>query len=162
MNKKHIKIEVPEGYEIDWENSEKSGNEIKFKKKKSSYPENYFDLMQLETSRSQNILHYVDVQGVPQRASNTSEHLLGVTDFKQAEAISALLTLIRFRNAWWGDWRPDWNTPTLKFTIQNIFGLVKYDYSTKNSRILSFPTAEQRDAFYKTFSQLIEKAKEFL
>lgn len=83
-------------------------------------------------------------------------------DIRQSRAFCALGKLIQLRNAWWGDWRPDWENSDTKYVIctyQNkidIFGVVS------ELCILAFPTEEMRNDFLETFRDLIEKAKMFL
>ena len=82
----------------------------------------------------------------------------------EARAFCALGKLIQLRDAWWGDWRPDWkNNSEYKYTIEigeeTVTKLrVYYTFNT----ILIFPTEEMRDDFLDTFYDLIEQAKMFL
>ena len=61
-----------------------------------------------------------------------------------------------------GDWRPNWEEDTIKYSILSSRNrLLEYTPST-TSHILSFPTAEMRNDFFDTFRDLIEQAKMFL
>ncbi len=81
---------------------------------------------------------------------------------EEAEAFCALGKLIQLRDAWWGDWRPNWEEDTIKYSILSSRNrLLEYTPST-TSHILSFPTAEMRNDFFDTFRDLIEQAKMFL
>lgn len=80
----------------------------------------------------------------------------------EAEAFCALGKLIQLRDAWWGDWRPDWNELYTKYTIVNASGCIKTNTATFNSRVLAFPTKEMATNFLETFRDLIEEAKIFL
>jgi hypothetical protein len=61
-------------------------------------------------------------------------------------------------------WKPDWNDADQnRYVIAYFCGNIEksrwdYGYST----ILTFPTAEMRDAFYENFKELIEQCKELL
>lgn len=81
----------------------------------------------------------------------------------EAKAFCALGKLIQLRDAWWGDWKPDWKDVTQN---QYCIGVNSDCISIKciafQQRILAFPTAEMRDDFLKTFRNLIEEAKMFL
>lgn len=70
------------------------------------------------------------------------------------------------RDAYWrlsGDWKPDWlDDDVKKYVISrngnyDTFGGLNY-----SNRILAFPTAEMRDAFYDNFKELISECKELL
>lgn len=98
--------------------------------------------------------------------NNTKRNIYEYCDFSSREesmAFIALGKLIQLRDAWWGNWRPDWHINSqCKYTIEveeNRIG--KMQVSSINA-ILVFPTQEMRDDFLKTFRDLIEKAKMFL
>ena len=59
-------------------------------------------------------------------------------------------------------WEPDWNEETDKFTISNKCNKIYLNNTAWYAEVLSFPTAEIRDAFYENFKDLIEKCKELL
>ena len=82
--------------------------------------------------------------------------------------------LLIYRDAYWkiaGDemgletpWEPDYtNTNEKKFAIWFDFGEVKLGGAfTTTQMLLSFPTAEMRDAFKENFDPDIKKCKMFL
>lgn len=77
-----------------------------------------------------------------------------------AEAVLASCQLIQLRNAYNGDWVPNWtdynqNKYTIEFHGDEIF----CDMVTRNSTILYFKTEELRDEFLRHFRPLIEKLK---
>ena len=61
-------------------------------------------------------------------------------------------------------WEPDYtNTSEKKFSIWVDFGEIKLGGAfTTTQMVLSFPTAEMRDAFYENFKKEIESCKELL
>ena len=76
-----------------------------------------------------------------------------------------LRILLVCRDAYWkiaGDWKPDWKDLSEKYCISCFGGEVQVDTYHSLSHILSFPTAEMRDAFYENFKDLIESCKELL
>ena len=81
---------------------------------------------------------------------------------EEAKAFCVLGKLIQLRNAWWGDWRPDWKNKELKYCICTYGNSIETGICTGSSRMLSFPTIEMQDDFLKTFRDLIEQAKMFL
>lgn len=80
----------------------------------------------------------------------------------EAKAFCALGKLIQLRDAWWGEWRPNWNEVYTKYTIVNASGYIDSNTATFNSRVLAFPTKEMATDFLSTFQDLIEQAKMFL
>lgn len=82
------------------------------------------------------------------------------------DELYALYQLLVCRNAYWkiaGDWKPDWTkADERKYCIVNTEGnITKWVQKTTN-KILVFPTAEIRDAFYENFKDLIKQCKELL
>ena len=77
------------------------------------------------------------------------------------------------RNAYWkiaGEemgldkpWKPDWtNFKVNKFCIGVDRNITSNCNKVTGNKILAFPTAEMRDAFYDNFKELIEQCKELL
>lgn len=97
MKTKELKIEVPEGYEVDWDNS--SNNTIRFKsvKKKIIYQD------VINNIKAKNI--GVNVQfGLTKIGTDCF-----ITSEKQLEQLLALNKLINVANYLNGDWEPNWN-----------------------------------------------------
>lgn len=59
-------------------------------------------------------------------------------------------------------WKPDWNEETDKFTISNKCNKIYLNNTAWYAEVLSFPTAEMRDAFYDNFKDLIKSCMEML
>ena len=85
--------------------------------------------------------------------------------------LEALQQLLICRDAWWkiaGDWKPNWNDCTenkyfsTKYTVRYYRDAVSLTSAECTNHLLSFPTAEMRDAFYENFKELIEECKELL
>ena len=74
--------------------------------------------------------------------------------------------LLVCRDVYWkiaGDWKPDWKDfSTQKYSISIDKDEIITSYKVTGSRVLVFPTAEMRDAFYENFKDLIEECKELL
>ena len=89
--------------------------------------------------------------------------------------IGEFTKLINARNAYWRiagkemglgkPWEPDYKNPDIElYVIINIYNRAekaKYGYGFQHC-VLTFPTAEMRDAFYEYFKEEIEKCKELL
>lgn len=80
----------------------------------------------------------------------------------EAKAFCALGKLIQLRDAWWGEWKPDWKNGGNKYIITSERGNILASYMFVYNSILVFPTQEMRDDFLSTFRDLIEQAKMFL
>lgn len=60
-------------------------------------------------------------------------------------------------------WEPDWKDGSIKNVILYDHNEINADFfNCTANRILSFPTEEMRDAFYKNFKELIAECKELL
>ena len=85
---------------------------------------------------------------------------------------NSLTRLLICRSAYWkiaGEemglgkpWESNWHYDEKKFNIECYDGEIIKDFSLLENRILAFPTAEMRDAFYENFKKEIEICKELL
>ena len=150
-------LNLPDGYEFQDEN----GNVINTKKitlvkKKPKYPTTYEEckkLMNITWKWHQEML----LEG-----SDNRELYEKKLDFKLARLKQFLIC----RDAYWkiaGDWKPDYTSLEFKYYINTYRGKIdEKDYTTHRNHILTFPTAEMRDAFYENFKDLINDCKELL
>lgn len=77
-----------------------------------------------------------------------------------AEAVLALCQLIQLRNAYNGDWVPDWSEGTEnKYCIDFAYGNIGTCTNHISPLLLYFKTKELRDEFLRNFRPLIEKLK---
>lgn len=170
METKELKIQIPEGQEIDWQESAKQ-EKIVFKKidtKPRSWEEycnNYIGKV-FYIDKNSAICGGHDVCGglYAEVDKNTlpSEEL--------ARAFRAMMQLMSLRQDWihkWSlergltkDWEPDWNNKKLiKWCIEQImYKFYVYGYNTGN-KVLSFPTQEITIDFMNCFKDLLEVAK---
>lgn len=81
---------------------------------------------------------------------------------EETEAFHALGKLIQLRDAWWGDWRPDWEKSNTKYGICTYRNKIDTFGFALDSCLLAFPTEEMCKDFLETFRDLIEEAKMFL
>lgn len=90
----------------------------------------------------------------------------------KSDLLCKLQVLLLCRDAYWeiaGEemglgkpWKPDWDEEIDKFTISNKCNEIYLNNTAWYVEVLSFPTAEMRDAFYENFKDLIEYCKELL
>ena len=157
METKEMKIQVPQGYEIDKENS--TFEKIVFKKVERELPKSWEDLKIL------NGYYVKDSSKVDLfKSYTTDEYNKNVFPTKEeAEACLALAQLCQLRDRYNDGWKPNWNsTAETKYVIE-IFknNIVKNLYGGKH-RILAFKTEELRNEFLENFRGLIETAKPLL
>ncbi len=153
---KRFGYKIPDGYEFDVVVDGK----IILKPIKPKYPETYVECCEMIANSKPYAMneHYADVN----------------------KLLQTFQTLFICRNAYWkiaGEqmglgkpWEPDWkNSEEKRYCIVNIEGdinlpekvLTKWILKVTN-KILVFPTAEMRDAFYEAFKKEIEICKELL
>lgn len=158
MKTKNITINIPEGYD-DVRFNEKT-KEIEFVKKDSkprSWKEYCDKVVGTDCFRAwfavgQEAVSVSNRLNCPQANEFNTE--------EEAKAFLALGKLIQLRDAWWGDWKPDWkDNETSKFIIFCERGVPVKNYSYTYQHTLAFPTEEMRNDFLKTFRDLIEEAK---
>lgn len=154
---KEVKINIPEGYVIDEENS--TFECIKFKRKElpktweefcDNYPVKDGEFFVNADCR---IYEYTEGQRNPIGDANV------LPNREYAEAILALCQLIQLRDCYNEGWQPDWESRDTKYVIcieQNDIQLAERE---RISRILAFRTPFIREKFYINFKNIIEKAK---
>lgn len=142
METKQIKIEVPNGYEIDkekltWENIILKPIEVKL-------PLSYFEIRDLNYSIFD-----------PNRRLNLSTE-------NRVKAFMSLIQLVELRDAWNGDWRADWSDGYTKYCLINKRGIIENEAYVYYSGVLHFKTKELAEKFLTQFEDLINEAKELL
>jgi len=151
---KTLKIEIPEGYEIDKEQS--TFESIVFKKIKKELPKSWGEL---------NVLHgyYVNpnsyvseiLRGKPQ-----GDDMNTFATKEQAKASIALAQLSQLREVYRQGWVPDW-----KDNMQDKFGIccfandLRLVRSGEYNYFLSFESQAIAQEFLNNFRELIEQAK---
>ena len=110
--------------------------------------------------------------GYPKTYEECCQHL-GCDDKISNKKLVLFSQLINARNAYWKiaseemgldkPWEPDWeNYNEYKYCIYITENTANTGIFYNNNRILAFPTAKMRDAFYWNFKDLIESCKELL
>lgn len=107
MNAKELKIEAPEGYEVDWDNS--SMNTIRFKPSKKKIT--YQDVKEKLFPESSPSFYLGKEGGIIQTFSIKyhSRELLVSTSQQQLQQIRALNKLMNVAKYLNGNWEPNWN-----------------------------------------------------
>jgi hypothetical protein len=151
METKQIKIEVPQGYEID--------------KEKSTFENIILKPIEVKLPLSVDDIRrnwYIDQNGkilnVP-TILQTNNHLSTET---RAKAFLALMQLVELRDAWNGDWRADWKDYDNKYSICYLEEEIDIFLNQTRRRVLHFKTRELAEKFAEQFKDLINEAKELL
>lgn len=157
MKNKELKIEVPQGYEIDKEKS--TFEKIVFKKVEKELPKKWEDLKEIKGFYVDN---YSEVT-VFEYYFNAEENKNVFPTEEEAEACIALSQLCQLRDRYNDGWKPDWRTGSeIKYCIiVDENKIIESQYITLN-QILSFKTKELRGKFLENFRDLIETAKPLL
>ena len=157
METKELKIEAPEGYEIDRENS--TFKKIVFKKIENELPKSWEDLYEVGG-------WFVDFHSdvVTSGSMRTADSVKNRFPTKEeAEACVALAQLCQLRDRYNGGWKPNWEENiNEKYSIYFHNEKIYSDYSYNTRHVLSFKTDELRDKFLENFKDLIETAKPLL
>ena len=153
---KSFKVQIPEGYEIDKENS--TFECIKFKKLKSEYPKSWN-----EAFVGNNVFGYWVGSSGEIRVANRIALRGDKNTFKyeeQAESMLAYaqLTQLMALPCYNGDWVPNWNDLSQQkyFIIRLKSDIVKLDYSSYFS-FLAFKSEKVRDEFFNNHMDLIKQ-----
>ena len=152
-------IDIPEGYEIDFEATKKQKGHVVIRKQLR--PTNWEELTRV-CKDNESFWYSSSFDEV---INGTFECCIGFGEFEDketAEAFSALWKLLNYRKAWIGDWKPDWTNSDPKFTIIIGGDRIVVGENKIASRSMSFPTEEMRNMFCESFKDLLEVAKPLL
>jgi len=164
---KEIKINVPDGYEIDKENS--TFECIKFKPIVNKLPKTWEEYCKTHKrqfgeswlSGESNIENIDFAENKYYKDVVADRNLL--PNKKYAEAMLALCQLIQLRDCYNDGWIPNWsNDSVLKYCIEINTNEIHKNSFYAASRILAFKTEELRNEFLNNFRDLIEIAKPLL
>lgn len=166
METKELKITIPENHEIDWQESAKQ-EKIVFKKKDSK-PRSWEEYCKQQQTNNKPGYY---LNGESCRIQETSwdacymqnEWKNVLPSEELAEAFLAMMQLISLRQAWIGNWKPDWNSREPCDVKYCITGKGSSDFEIEFLSIiratLSFPTKEMAEDFMNCFKDLLEVAR---
>jgi hypothetical protein len=149
---KTLKIEIPNGFEIDKENS--TFEQIIFKEIKNELPKSWKELKELSG-------YYVtgnEVNSGEDFSIRNSNKNIFATE-EQAQASIALAQLSQLREVYRNGWVPDWEDNTYKYNIEFRENKIERHTYQNACAFLSFQDTKTRDLFLKNFRDLIEQAK---
>ena len=163
METKELKIQIPDGYEIDKENST---FEKIFFKKKDTKPRSWEKYYKQQIANKKHG-YYIDdadcstVSVVWNECAGADKWKNVLPSKELTEAFLAMMQLVSLRQAWIGDWKPDWEDyDNYKYCV---FGSKTNDFCVRNLMSarspLSFPTEEMATDFMNCFRDLLKIAK---
>ena len=145
---KELKIEVPEGYQIDKEKS--TFEKIVFKEIENKLPMSVQEI----PNRNYAIFGSVIVKG--NRPDLSCDYHLSTKE--RAEAFLALMQLVELRDVWNGDSERHGSA----IVFSSYYNGIRKVCTSNNGYTLSFKSPELRDQFAEQFKDLIQTAKELL
>ena len=162
METKELKIQAPEGYEIDKENS--TFEKIVFKKV-DDLPKSWGELKKISGAYVNENSKICDSKMVA--TYNFYKNMFPSKE--EAEACLALAQLCQLRDRYNDGWKPDWeNRAQNKFIIyihpdnEILFDKISANTHAISRHLLTFKTEELRNKFLENFRDLIEVAKPLL
>ena len=166
METKELKITIPEGQEIDWQESAKQ-EKIVFKRKDTK-PRSWEEYYEQQIANKK-CGYYIDDINCDSAVVVWDDYV-GADKWKNvlpskelAEAFLAMMQLMSLRQAWIGDWKPDYYMNMASnwcieyepnpgvFSIEN--------HCKTNGGGLTFPTREMTKDFMNCFKDLLGIAK---
>lgn len=164
---KEIKINIPEGYEIDKENS--SFELIKFKKIEKKLPRTWEEFCETHPIVQGEIFIEVDssickmpniILAGSTRNCIKDRNLL--PNEECAKAALALCQLIQLRDCYNDGWKPNWTSKVFKYSIRIVNNEIAPDENSSTNHVLAFKSTKLRNEFIENFRNLIEIAKPLL
>lgn len=163
---KEIKINCPEGYTIDKENS--TFECIKFKPIEKELPKTWEGFCKTHPRKvgegyikGNSTCCVINTTVGCTRSTVEDRNILPSKEL--AEAMLALCQLIQLRDCYNDGWVPDWTDElTAKYCISIQSGEPKLNMNFTYQKILAFKTKELHDQFLENFRDLIEIAKPLL
>lgn len=160
---KELKIAIPEGYEIDKENS--TFEKIVFKKKINELPNTWEEFCEMhEVTKNQ---HFINFSSAIHQCTNRKRILVVDKNVcpskKSAEAHLAMIQLEQLRNVYRRGWVPDWNDhDELKYYIYRVKDKIFISKSVISSSFLAFQDSETAYKFLNNFEYLIKQAGDLI
>jgi len=148
---KTLKIEIPDGYEIDTEKS--TFEQIVFKEIKKELPKSWEEL--------EDASGYYPNSSAPIFSKNTKKYKLYFKTKEQAQASIALAKLSQLREVYRQGWKPESNAG-VKYSIRKIEQKLEIINYYEIRYFLSFQSEEIAEEFLNNFKDLIEEASPLL
>ena len=161
MEIKTVKIEIPEGYEVD--NEKSTFQQIVFKKSEKKHPMSFNELGTIKgfyISDGSSTKAWTGKLGTSDIADHSNKNVFPSKE--EAEAMLAMSQLCQLRDAWNEGWKPDFTDNTSKYCIINYKTELSTNCAINWNVPMVFKTRELCNKFFNTFKDLLEIAKPFL
>ena len=146
MERKEIKIEVPQGYEID---KEKSTYEKIIFKKIDENPKTWEEYCELTKGNTSNYANATTLMVCKDRFNGAYNEF---STKERAEQFIALGKLLQLRDYWVGDWKR--NSDNIYIIYKNVIMAAVHNSDFP----LTFPTKKMAREFKNCFEDLIKEA----
>lgn len=163
---KETKLEIPADCEVDKIETQEGHIVVTFKEKELKLPKSWEEFCDNYPRKEKEAFitsdSCIEVSGIERKFKLVNQDKNLLPDRATAEAVLALCQLIQLRNAYNGDWVPDWdcNNGDVKYFIEFYRNdIIDETYVNNPSSMLYFKTEELRDEFLRNFRPLIEKLK---
>lgn len=152
-DKMQIKINIPEGCEIDRENS--TFENIVLKRALPTKWENIGIIIGFVINSNSMVVPYLGTHSI-----SKNKYVWPTKEY--AQAALAMSQLLQFRQTWIGDWKPDWKEDVVKYCIYSHENKIVVNVNVSTHRILSFPTVKMAEDFKTAFKELLKEAAPLL
>ena len=156
MEEKSIKIQIPDGYEID--EAKSSFTEIKFKPIDDKYPDSWEDVFLKKEIRGYYIGTFSEVLWTSCKSSNIINRNV-TKNQKQATSILAYaqLTQLMALPCYNGDWEADWEDGRQpKYVIIRRLNELEKSTQYRYYEEIAFKSPEIRDIFFDKYQELLQ------
>jgi hypothetical protein len=161
---KELKIEIPNGYEIDKEKS--TFEKIVFKSLENNYPKTWKECIKKLNNMIEKFYWITENSKFSHTGKSIVEAFTNnynlLPSKEDAEKFLILQKLWTCRKAYIGDWEPDWSNFTEKYFIRVTSSKLIVDSYSSVCRSFSFPTLEMAEEFLKNFKADLEFVKDLL
>ena len=157
METKEFKIQAPEGYEIDRENS--TFEKIVFKKVEKELPKSWEEL---DIVKGFYVNSLSEIAGTEEETCAEEYNRNTFPTKEEAEACIALAQLCQLRDRYNDGWKPDWTDFTMKPSIYFHKDIATTGENRNERTPLYFRSEGLRDEFLENFGDLIKTAKPLL
>lgn len=146
-------LEIPEGFELDLENSSKDKiilKEIKYDWEDFGKVKGYYISADCR----------IEDATIPEEANDSNKNTYPSKE--EAKAALAISQLLQWRNKTLGDWKPDFKSHEYYYAIVSHQYEIKIRHTNFIHHILTFETHTQAYEFMKNHKELLEQAKPLL
>lgn len=146
-------IEIPEGFEIDLENSSKDKIVLK---------DMEYDWEDIEQVKDYYITAHSNIVEIIDYEETNANNKNNFPTKEEAEAALALSQLLQWRNRVIGNWKPDFKTEDIKYVITVYKDEIMVRVTDFTQFILTFESRDQAYKFMNDHMKLIKQAKPLL